>query len=153
MRRVIPPVLPALTLLAVSLSGCAPGGAAAEADLAPLDGMPHAVLQAPAAVQQAYRFAAARPDLLESVPCYCGCDAIGHASNYACFFSDDGAGGRAFDAHALGCSICVDIARDVLRMSRQGMQIGEIRGVIDSTYARFGPSNQPDDPSLGGTGP
>jgi hypothetical protein len=146
------PALLILTLLAAGISGCASNRSDRRDDLAPLDSMPPAVREAPAAVQEAYRFAAARPDLLQQVPCYCGCDAIGHTSNDACFFADDGAGGRSFDAHALGCSICVDIARDVQRMNRQGLEIAEIRAAIDDTYARYGPSNQPLPPVGAGSG-
>jgi hypothetical protein len=48
-----------------------------------------------------------------------------------------------FDQHALGCSICVDIAQDVMKMTRDGKTPKEIRAAIDQTYSQYGPSNMP----------
>src|SRR5678815_5472430 len=36
-------------------------------------------------VQQVYEFAARHPEVLQHVPCYCGCDRIGHNGNHDCF--------------------------------------------------------------------
>jgi len=41
----------------------------------------------------------------------------------------------------MGCSICVDITQDVMRMLKDGKSPGDIRASIDATYARYGPSN------------
>jgi len=77
------------------------------------------------------------------VPCYCGCGAIGHHSNLACYMKDVSAGGEiVFDDHALGCSICVDIALDVMKMTEEGRDLAAIRSQIVETYSAFGPSNQ-----------
>jgi cytochrome c-type biogenesis protein CcmH/NrfF len=46
-----------------------------------------------------------------------------------------------FDNHALGCSICVDITQDVMRLQREGKSDQEIRAYIDGTYSKYGPSN------------
>jgi hypothetical protein len=76
----------------------------------PSDRLPTQLQSAPTSVREAYRFAAANPDLMKQIPCYCGCGAVGHTSNYACYVSGQGAQGQlAFEFHALGCSICVDI--------------------------------------------
>jgi hypothetical protein len=40
---------------------------------------------ASAPVQDAYRFAATHPEILQWQPCYCGCEADGHISNRDCF--------------------------------------------------------------------
>jgi hypothetical protein len=112
--------------------------------MTPLDSLPAEVRQAPASVREAYQFAAANPEVLRSVPCYCGCEAMGHTSNLACYVSEVGPAGEiTFDSHALGCSICVDITQDTMRMLRQGASVEEIRAYVDSTYAAFGPSNMP----------
>jgi hypothetical protein len=47
--------------------------------------LPAEVRAAPLIVQQSYQFAAANPDVLGQIPCYCGCGAMGHTSNYACY--------------------------------------------------------------------
>ena len=141
------------TLLAVmvvsSSLSAACGGSPASAGthdlaLAPMAGMPMEVQQAPPTVQEAYQFAAANPEVMKQIPCYCGCGAMGHTSNYACYVAGvDAAGTITYDPHALGCSICVDITQDVMRLLRQGQSVAEIRVFVDSTYSKFGPSNMP----------
>ncbi len=108
--------------------------------MAPLDQMPSEVQKAPVSVQEAYRFAVANPEVLSQVPCYCGCGAIGHTSNYDCYVKDVQPSGEIeFDTHALGCSICVDITQDVMRLSREGKTLDHIQAFIDRTYSQYGP--------------
>ncbi len=122
---------------------CSPQNASSYT-LAPLNELPAEVQQAPPAVQQAYQFAVANPEVLTKLPCYCGCGGMGHTSNYACYVAgEDDDGGIVFDGHALGCSICVDITQDAMRMLDDGQTIAEIRAYVDQTYSRFGPSNMP----------
>ncbi len=109
-----------------------------------MDQMPAEVQSAPVTVQQAYQFAAANPDVMKNIPCYCGCGNIGHTSNYSCYVSNvDSKGKLTFDNHALGCSICVDITQDVMRLLREGKSPQEARTYIDATYSKYGPSNIP----------
>ena len=66
------------------------------------------------------------------------------AERYACYIQGTAEGGEVdFDGHALGCSICVDITQDTMRLLEQGQTLPEIRAYVDQTYARFGPSNMP----------
>jgi hypothetical protein len=118
----------------------------AEHDLAmaPLAQLPAYVQSMPAAVQQAYQFAVANPDVLQHIPCYCGCSAMGHGSNYACYVAGVNADGSIrFDAHALGCGICIDITQDTMRLLKQGKSVQDIRAYIDASYSRYGPSTMP----------
>ena len=137
----------ALMILVGSASaGCTagPSGDDHELPMAPLRDMPADVQAAPVVVQQAYQFAAANPDVMQHLPCYCGCGGIGHESNYDCYVAEVKANGTVrFDGHALGCSICVDITQDTMRLLRQGKSVQEIRAYVDSTYAKYGPSNMP----------
>ena len=104
--------------------------------------MPADVQSAPVSVQQAYQFAFANPDVMTQIPCYCGCGAMGHTSNYSCYVSSvDVNGTIAYDSHALGCSICVDITQDAMHTLKQGKGVSEIRSYVDQTYAKYGPSN------------
>lgn len=134
-------------LLPLLLGGCSSrhtSAAAGDLKMASMDGMPNEVKTAPILVQQAYRFAAANPEVMTQIPCYCGCGAMGHTSNYACYIggkNDDGT--LKYDTHALGCSICVDITQDTMRMLREGKSVQEIRAYIDSAYSKYGPSNIP----------
>jgi hypothetical protein len=115
-----------------------------ELHMMPPDRMPLEVQSAPVTVQTAYQFAAANPDVMKDIPCYCGCGDIGHTSNYACYISHvDERGNISFDNHALGCSICVDITQDVMRLLREGKSPQEARAYIDATYSKYGPSNIP----------
>jgi hypothetical protein len=108
------------------------------------DDLPAEVQKAAISVREAYQFAAANPEILTQIPCYCGCGAIGHTSNYACYVSERGSDGlKTYDLHALGCSICVDITQDTMRLLKQGKTLPEIRTYIDATYSQFGPSNLP----------
>ncbi len=112
--------------------------------MASLDGMPMDVKNAPVAVQQSYQFNVANPDVMEQLPCYCGCGAMGHTSNYTCYVSGIESDGTVnYDSHALGCSICVDITQDAMRLLKQGKTVGEIKVYVDQTYAQYGPSNMP----------
>jgi len=110
----------------------------------PLDQMPRDVQSAPVAVQEAYQFNTANPNIMQDIPCYCGCGDIGHTSNYDCYVSDVDASGKiTFDNHALGCSICVDITQDVMRMLNDGKSPQNARAYVDATYSKFGSSNIP----------
>ncbi len=145
MRLALRPLSLMVVLVLVTggaLSGCAPSPATASGGLAGMEGMPDAVRSAPVTVQQAYQFAAANPGTLQQIPCYCGCGNVGHTSNYSCYVAGTDASGKVtYDDHALGCSICVDITQDVMRMQKQGQKIGDIRAAIDAKYSRYGPSN------------
>lgn len=126
------------------LAACSAGtGTSSQVKLAPVSALPQPMQDAPAAVRTAYQFAVANPDALQNVPCYCGCGAIGHKSNLACYIKEFGADGKpVFDDHAMGCSLCVDIATDVMQLTGEGKSPADIRQQIVDTYSKFGPGNQ-----------
>ena len=134
-------------ILAIAVAGCGDSGDKSsrhDLNMASLDEMPAEVKSAPLVVQEAYQFSVANPDLMTHIPCYCGCGDMGHTSNYACYVSGQGPDGKPeYDSHALGCSICVDITQDSMRLFEQGKSLAEVRSYIDSTYAKYGPSNIP----------
>lgn len=132
-----------VVVLAPLASGCS--SQASEGDehsyqMAPLHQMPTEVQNAPRTVREAYQFAVFNQEVLEALPCYCGCGAMGHTSNYSCYVGGTGASGEVvYDNHALGCQICVDITQDAMRMLDDGKSVDEIVGYVDDTYSRFGP--------------
>ncbi|GAB1471713.1 hypothetical protein MASR2M66_25910 [Chloroflexota bacterium] len=132
-----------LVLLSTAISACS-SQQSSDLHMMSMDQMPAEVQSAPVTVQTAYQFNAANPDIMKNIPCYCGCGDIGHTSNYDCYVSNvDDTGNIAFDNHALGCSICVDITQDVMRMMRNGKSPQDARAYVDATYAKYGPSNIP----------
>jgi hypothetical protein len=133
-----------VTLLSTITSACSTQNKIHDLAMAPMDHMPAEVQSAPVSVQTAYQFNVANPGVMKDIPCYCGCGSVGHAANYDCYVSsDDGQGNITFDNHALGCSICVDITQDVMRMLKDGKSPQDIRAYVDTTYSKYGPSNIP----------
>ncbi len=134
------------SLVLTGLSACSGQSQATETTypMASMSDMPAEVRAAPARVREAYRFTAANPDIMQQIPCYCGCGAMGHTSNYDCYITSVGTDETlAFDSHALGCGICVDITQDVMRLLSEGKSGSEVRAYIDQTYSKYGPSNMP----------
>jgi hypothetical protein len=134
-----------VVLLALVLPACssAAQSGAVRVKLAPVSQLPALAQKAPTRVREAYQFAVANPDLMKQIPCFCGCGAMGHTSNYACYVKEVRSDGSVnFDDHALGCSLCVDITQDAMRMSGAGKSAQDIRAEIVATYSKFGPPNQ-----------
>jgi len=96
-------------------------------------------------VQQVYEFAARHPEVLGYVPCYCGCESVGHKSNHDCFVRSRGADGHIveWDSHGLGCAICLDVGRKAMTMFNQGMSVSAIRTAIEREYSGRLPSHTP----------
>ena len=133
-------------IASTGLSACSTQSSSGDNHLkmASMELMPAEVQAAPVTVQEAYRFNVANPEVMKDIPCYCGCGNIGHTSNYDCYVSHvDEKGNFTFDNHALGCSICVDITQDVMRMLKDGKSPREARAYIDATYSKYGASNIP----------
>jgi len=80
-------------------------------------------------VAEGYRIARARPELLERLPCYCGCYLThAHQNNLDCFR----------DRHGEDCQMCLEIAVQGEKMARAGYSIEDIKAVIDRKFAPRG---------------
>jgi hypothetical protein len=92
----------------------------------------------PKDMQMIYKAAAMHKDLLEQMPCYCGCgEEAGHKNNYDCFVNenkDDGS--LVWDDHGTKCGVCLEIAAKSVIDYSKGKSIKEIREQIDSTYEK-----------------
>jgi hypothetical protein len=131
-------------LLTTAISACSTQNQSTELHMMPLGEMPAEVRSAPLRVQEAYQFAAANPDIMKNIPCYCGCDGSGHESNYECYVAEVGTYGTiTFEQHAILCSICVDITQDVMRMMEDGESPQTISAYIDATYSKYDPPAVP----------
>ena len=114
----------------------------------PLPPMPRVSFDPPRpmpVVQQVYEFAARHPEVLQYVPCYCGCERLGHNANHSCFVKSRSADGRVteWDSHGLGCTICLDVARDAMTLFNSGSNTVAIRAAIDKKYGSYFPSSTP----------
>ena len=83
----------------------------------------------------AYAFAKTEKgnELLEQIPCYCGCKNIEHKHTRDCFWNNNG----EWDKHGVRCRICVEIAMNTKLMHEDGKNVCEIREKIDSHYERI----------------
>jgi hypothetical protein len=95
---------------------------------------PEFVEALPAEGRSAYAFALARPDVLQWLPCYCGCGGMGHRSNLDCFFQRRETGSFAFEEHASYCDICIKTANLASQLVQDGKTMGEIRAAVDATF-------------------
>ncbi|KHE72795.1 PCYCGC motif-containing (lipo)protein [Halobacillus sp. BBL2006] len=87
-------------------------------------------------MQMLYTAASQNKDLLENIPCYCGCgDSVGHRSNYDCFIHENKQDGSiVWDDHATKCGVCLEIAAQSIVDHQDGKSIKQIRNDIDQTY-------------------
>jgi Protein of unknown function with PCYCGC motif len=77
----------------------------------------------------AYQVAKDIPDVLQQLPCFCGCkESAGHASNYFCFA----------DMHGAECTMCQNIALDAKKMHDAGLATDRIREAIRIKYEHGG---------------
>ena len=84
---------------------------------------------------KAYKYATEHPEILEQIPCYCGCGGhSGHRFLRDCYIHDD----RKYDEHASFCDVCVGEAIKVQNYLAQGKTLTEARALIDAEYGPKG---------------
>ena len=119
-----------------------------KAHVGPLPALPRVSFEPPRpmpVIQQVYEFAARHPEVLQYVPCYCGCEREGHTANHSCFVKSRAADGRVleWDTHGLGCAICLDVGREAMALFNSGLKPLAIREAIDKKYGSRFPSSTP----------
>ena len=85
---------------------------------------------------KAYEYTTLNPQIIDQVPCYCGCGGMGHMSLKNCFISDTG----EYSNHASQCDICVGEVIKAKKMYEDGLSLEEIRAKIDVDYRKYGPA-------------
>jgi len=150
--------IPAVTLRAQHEHGAAAGGsraAVAQSAPAPIKGavgplpalprVPYAPARPMEVVQQVFEFAARHPEVLAYVPCYCGCEQLGHKGNHDCFVKSRAANGNVteWEAHGIGCQICIDVGREAMMLFNSGASVTAIRAAIEKRYGSNFPSSTP----------
>nr|WP_106784163.1 PCYCGC motif-containing (lipo)protein [Lysinibacillus timonensis] len=83
-----------------------------------------------------YEVAGKSTDILQWVPCYCGCgESAGHRSNLNCFVAETREDGSiVWDDHGTRCQVCVDTVVQTIQAVQDGKSIQEIRQMIDTQY-------------------
>jgi hypothetical protein len=122
--------------------------------------LPAGVVRAvrPLSVMRAtYEFAARHPEVMNFVPCFCGCERGGHKDNHDCFVSGRDAKKRVtgWEVHAVECLVCVDVAYQAFQMHGSGASVSAIRDAVEKKYASHqgGHTPTPMPPKRGGKSP
>ncbi|HWO96826.1 MAG TPA: PCYCGC motif-containing (lipo)protein [Bacillus sp. (in: firmicutes)] len=105
-------------------------------ETASVDALPKFLAAKPDDMKVLYQAAAKHQELLENIPCYCGCgESAGHTSNYDCFVYDNKENGAVvWDDHGTRCGVCLEIAAESIVDYSEGKSIKEIRQTIDAKY-------------------
>ena len=106
-------------------------------DLPPLPPGIATAARPPEITRAVFEFAARRPDVLNYMPCFCGCERGGHRGNHDCFVSKRDAQGKvtAWEPHGLVCEVCIDVGQQAMQMTRSGASLTQIREAIEKKYA------------------
>lgn len=101
----------------------------------------------PEEMRMVYAAAGKAADVLEWIPCYCGCgESAGHLNNKNCFVNKINEDGTVvWDDHGTRCLVCMEIAVESIKMKQEGKSLKEIRETIDNTYNEgyAAPTNTP----------
>jgi hypothetical protein len=97
---------------------------------------PEFLVDKPEDIQNIYVAAAQHQELLENMPCYCGCGtSANHQNNYDCFIHENKENGAVvWDDHGTKCGVCLEIAAQAMADYNNGMTIKDIRQKIDDAY-------------------
>lgn len=112
--------------------------------------LPNFLMDKPEQMQIIYQAAAQHQEVLEYIPCYCGCAESGdHKDSYACFVYDYKENGEVmWDDHGTRCGVCLETAAESIIQYKDGKSISEIREYIDEKYkegyAEPTPTKMPD---------
>ncbi len=96
--------------------------------------------------QAAYAFAVARPDVVQWLPCYCGCGAMGHLSNLDCFVKPTEGAPVVFEEHGSYCGVCVETALMAQDMLAKGATLIQMRAAVDIEFGDLAPGTPTDLP-------
>ena len=127
------PAAPELKLITAAQASPVPSS---DAPLPPLPLVPNMVPRAPEVVRDAYHFAAQNPDVLEFVPCFCGCETAGHKANADCFVQSRNPDGsvRSWDTHGMACTVCIDVAQLSMQLRASGASVRDVRAAVEAAY-------------------
>lgn len=87
-------------------------------------------------IRLVYEVSGQATDVLEWIPCYCGCgESAGHRNVLNCFVAETREDGSViWDDHGTRCLVCLETAVESVQMHIDGKSINEIRETIDTKY-------------------
>ena len=90
----------------------------------------------PEEMRLVYQVAGTATEIIEWMPCYCGCgESAEHGSNMNCFIDEIREDGSVvWDDHSTRCPVCLETAVQSVKMTQEGKSLLEIRTIIDETY-------------------
>ena len=82
-------------------------------------------------------FAAEHPEILDYVPCFCGCEHMGHKGNTECFVKSRAPNGDvlAWEPHGTECQVCIDVGQQAMQMYSSGASVRDIRAAVEKRFA------------------
>lgn len=112
------------------------------------------VVQTPGALavdiaQSVYAVAATNAEVLQYIPCYCGCGSQGHQSNLHCYIKRRATDGRVieWDSHGRICPMGPDITGDAVYWHQDGKPLSAVRADIAREFSSRGPATPTPGPS------
>lgn len=95
-----------------------------------------------------YAFGGSKPEVLQYIPCYCGCVSQGHQSNHDCYVKRRSVEGDVveWDSHGLVCPLGPDITGDVMLWDEKRRPLSRIRNDIDREFRERGPATVTPEP-------
>lgn len=101
--------------------------------------------RSPEVVKAAYRFAAEHPEVMSYVPCFCGCEHMGHRGNEDCFVKARDINGDVvqWEDHGMECAVCLDVATRSQQLYTSGASVTDIRAAIEKEFAPLSPNHTP----------
>jgi hypothetical protein len=105
----------------------------------PLNLPPYQLPRPHEVVRATYAFAAEHPEVLLYLPCFCGCESLGHTSNSSCFVKTRAANGdvTAWDDHGIVCPMCLAVGEEAMRQHAAGKTVEEIRAAVEAKYGNI----------------
>ena len=99
----------------------------------------------PEVVKAAYKFAAEHPEVMSYVPCFCGCERMGHRGNEDCFVKARDVNGDVvqWEDHGMECAVCLDVATRSLQLYTSGASVTDIRAAIEKEFTPLSPNHTP----------
>src|SRR4051812_13155750 len=100
---------------------------------------PRLLPRPPDVIRAVYRFAAEHPEVLRYMPCFCGCNEMGHRSSEECFVKRRGKDGTVteWNEHGIACAMCLAVVERAKTMRESGASMTDVRADIEKRYGHI----------------